>query len=163
MANTGKNTHMENTAIAERVIGRHKRSSLAWIAAGTLMQFPGKLGDLGYGYIMKQLLPHYVVQRERAPKAFDVNRVSKRAWRGTNRSLKAMDGNYLAQMSLDAPVLIVQGEHDILRETNAVLAERFPSATNVRIANAAHFPWLEQPDAFARAVLQFYDEIGPVR
>jgi hypothetical protein len=26
---------------------------------------------------------------------------------------------------LDAPVLIIQGEHDVIRETNAVLAARF--------------------------------------
>lgn len=77
---------MESKGIAERVIAKPKRSRMAWVAAGTLMQFPGKLGDLGFGYIMKQLLPNYVVRPESAPKAFDVTRASKRAWRGTSRS-----------------------------------------------------------------------------
>jgi proline iminopeptidase len=156
MANTGRNAAMESRAIAERVIGRHKRASLTWMAAGILMQFPGRWGDRGYGHIMKQLLPHYVVRPDRAPRGFDVHRVSKRAWRGTTMSIRAMDENHLSNLSLDAPVLIISGEHDVIRETHAVLAERYPAATSVRIGDAAHFPWLEQPDAFAHAVLAFY-------
>jgi proline iminopeptidase len=157
MANTGRRVAMmESKGVAERVIARPKRFRLAWVAAGILMQCPGKPGDLGFGLIMKQLLPHYVVRPDSAPKAFDVTRASKRAWRGTNRSVKALDDDYLTQMSIDAPVLIVQGEHDVIRETNALLAERFPRATNGRITNAAHFPWLEQPEVFSKAVLDFY-------
>jgi pimeloyl-ACP methyl ester carboxylesterase len=123
---------------------------------GFLMQFAGRIGDLGFGYIMKQLLPNYVVRRDAAPKEFDVHRASKRAWRGTNRSIKALDDDYLARVSFDAPVLIVQGEHDVIRETNPLLTERFPAATNVRIENAAHFPWLEQADVFGKTILRFY-------
>jgi len=161
MANTGGRVAMENKGIAERVVNRPKESPIAWAAAGLLMQFPGTLGDLGYGHIMKQLLPHYVVQRHLAPRKFDVTRASKRAWRGTNGSIKAMSEHCLDQMSLDAPVLIVQGNHDVIRETNAVLAERFPGATNVLIEHAAHFPWLEQPQAFTRTVLDFYRNAIP--
>lgn len=61
-------------------------------------------------------------------------------------------------MCLDAPVLIVQGEQDVIRETNALLAERFPRATNVRVQNAGHFPWLEQPDVFSATMREFYRE-----
>jgi len=160
MANTGRKVAaMESKGIADRVIGSPKDSPVAWAAAGLLMQFPGKLGDVGYGYVMRQLMPHYVVRRETAPKAFDVNRTSKRAWRETNKSIKALDDEYLSQMSLDAPVLIVQGDQDVIRETNAVLARRFPAATNVLIEHASHFPWLEQPDVFADTVLGFYRKV----
>lgn len=140
------------------MIGRPKQSPVAWAAAGLLLQLPGKLGDLGYGYVMRQLMPHYVVRSETAPKAFDVNRTSKRAWRETNRSIKALGDDYLSQLTIDAPVLIVQGDQDVIRETNAVLAKRFPAAPDILIAQASHFPWLEQPDVFAGVMRDFYSK-----
>ena len=159
MANTGRRVStMESQGIAQRVIAKPKRSPLAWAGAGLLMQCPGRLGDLGFGCIMKQLLPHYTVRPELAPQTYDVWRASKRAWRGTNAAIKVLGDDYLDRLDVAAPVLIVQGEHDVIRETNAVLANRFPSAVNVWIPNAAHFPWLEQPDAFARTILDFYRE-----
>ena len=160
MANTGpKVSQMESRGINERVMKPPKRSSVAWAVGGLLMQFPGKVGDRGFGIALQQMMPNYVVRRERAP-AFEAGRASKRAWRGTNASVKALGDDYLAGLSIPAPVLIVQGDQDVIRETNAVLAARFPSAANVRIADAAHFPWLEQPDAFAAAVLPFYRDFG---
>jgi len=160
MANTGtKVAAMESKGIAQRVMAKPKRSQLAWVCAGTLMQLPGKLGDLGFGLVMKQLLPNYVVRPERAPKAYNVYNASKLAWRATSRSIKALGDDYLGQMSLSAPVLIVQGEEDVIRETNALLAARFPTAANVRIANTGHFPWVEEPAVFSKTVLDFYSNI----
>ena len=157
MANTGKNVAlMESKCVAQRVIARPKRSRVKWVAAGTLMQFPGRLGDLGFGHVMKQLLPHYFVRPELAANVLDVSRTSKRAWRETNRSIKALDELHLAHMSLDVPVLIIQGDHDVIRETNALLAERFPNADNVPIENAGHFVWMEQPEVFTNTLLGFY-------
>jgi pimeloyl-ACP methyl ester carboxylesterase len=150
---------MESKGVAERVMAKPKRSPMAWAFAGTLMQLPGPLGDLGFGLIMKQLLPNYVVRPELAPKTFNIHYGSKRAWRGTNRSVKALGDEYLGGLSLDAPVLIIQGEHDVIRETNAVLAARFPAATNVRVQNAGHFPWVEEPEVFSRTVLDFYRRV----
>jgi len=161
MGNTGSRVAaMESKGIAERVMARPKRSQLAWVLGGTLMQFPGKLGDLGFGLALKQLLPNYVVRPERAPRRFNVSYVSKRAWRGTNRAVKALGDEYLATMSLDAPVLIVQGEEDVIRETNAILASRFPAATNVRIPNTGHFPWVEEPAIFSKTLLEFYSSVA---
>ena len=160
VANTGpKISQMESRGINERVMKPPKRSNLAWGAGGLLMQFPGKVGDRGFGIALKQMMPNYVVRRELAP-AFESWRASQRAWRGTNASIKALGDDYLADLTVAAPVLIVQGEQDVIRETNAVLAARFPSARNVRIPDAAHFPWLEQPDAFIAAVLPFYRDFG---
>jgi proline iminopeptidase len=161
MANTGtKVAAMESKGIAQRVIAKPKRSKVAWVCAGTLMQFPGKLGDLGFGLVMKQLLPNYVVRPELAPKTYNIHNASKVAWRATSRSIKALGDDYLGQMSLSAPVLIVQGEQDVIRETNAVLSARFPTAANVRIANAGHFPWVEEPAVFSKTILDFYSRIA---
>ena len=83
-----------------------------------------------------------------------------RAWRGTNRAVKALGDDYLGTMSLDAPVLIVQGEQDVIRETNAVLAARFPTAPNVRIPDTGHFPWVEEPAVFSKTLLDFYSRVS---
>jgi proline iminopeptidase len=161
MANTGRKVAaMESKCIAERVIAKPKRSQVAWVFAGTLMQFPGRLGDLGFGLVMKQLLPNYVVRPERAPKAFNIHHGSKLAWRATNKSIKALEDDHLDRVSIAAPVLIVQGEQDVIRETNALLAARFPAATNVRIENSGHFPWVEEPAMFSTTVLDFYSRIA---
>src|SRR5262245_52148929 len=77
-----------------------------------------------------------------------------------SRSIKALGDDYLAEMSLSAPVLIVQGEQDVIRETNAVLAARFPTATNVRIPDTGHFPWVEEPAVFSKTVLDFYSRVA---
>src|SRR6185369_1388345 len=161
MGNTGSRVAaMESKGIAERVMAKPKRSRLAWVFGGTLMQFPGRLGDLGFGLALKQLLPNYVVRPERAPKTFNIYYSSKRAWRGTNKSVKALGDDYLGTMSLEAPVLIVQGEQDVIRETNAVLAARFPTAPNVRIPDTGHFPWVEEPAVFSKTILDFYSRVA---
>ena len=157
MANTGRDVAaMESKGINERVMAKPKRSQAAWIAGGLMLQLPGRFGDLGFGIVMKQMLQNYVVRKETAPKFYDVWRASKRAWRGTNASVKALGENYFADMKPGAPILIIQGDQDVIRETNAVLAARYPAAANVWIRNASHFPWLEEPDAFRKTLLEFY-------
>jgi pimeloyl-ACP methyl ester carboxylesterase len=88
--------------------------------------------------------------------AYDVTRASKRAWRGTNASIRALGDEYLTGLSIDA------GEHDVIRETNAVLTRRVPSARNVRVDGVAHFPWLERPDVFTGVIHGFYRQIAAV-
>ncbi len=156
-ANTGRKYSMEGRAIEERVISRLKRSlSLGALGAAILMLFPGNLGELCYQGIMKQLYRYYFVRPDKAPKMRDANRISKTRWPETDKTVSATDESYLTQLPLDAPVLIVQGRPDVIRETNAVLVERFPKAQNVWIEEASHFPWIEEPDAFREAVLTFY-------
>jgi pimeloyl-ACP methyl ester carboxylesterase len=104
---------------------------------------------------MRQLMPNYVARRDLTP-PYDARRASKRAWRGTNRSLKAVPEDYLERPLLDAPVMIVQGRQDVIRETNAVLVSRYAGASNIWIEDAAHFPWFEQPEVFAKTDLDFY-------
>lgn len=156
MSSTGRTVAaLESKCIAQRVMSKPKRSRVGWVVAGTLMQLPGRVGDLGFGLVMRQLMPNYVVRRQLPPR-YDARHASKRAWRGTNRSLKAVPEHYLERPLLDAPVMIVQGRQDVIRETNAVLVSRYAGASNIWIDDAAHFPWFEQPDVFAKRVLDFY-------
>ena len=159
MSSTGGSVaNLESACIAQRVMNKPKRSRVGWIVSGMLMQLPGRPGDLGFGFVMRQLLPNYVVRRE-LPPPYDVRRASKRAWRGTNRSLKAVPDDWLERPSLEAPVLIVQGRQDVIRETNVVLTSRYPHATNVWIEDASHFPWVEQPGMFSNTLLGFYQRV----
>jgi pimeloyl-ACP methyl ester carboxylesterase len=60
---------------------------------------------------------------------------------------------------LDVPVLIVAGERDInpTPTAAAALAALFPRADLAVQPGAGHFPWLDDPAAFARILLRFLD------
>jgi len=53
-------------------------------------------------------------------------------------------------------VLILDGAKDI-RPRSAVdsLAEALPNATRVSLPDAAHLPWLDDPEAFRAALMSF--------
>jgi pimeloyl-ACP methyl ester carboxylesterase len=55
------------------------------------------------------------------------------------------------------PVLVVGGERDALTGVAAVhaVAASFPSAQTVVVPRAGHFPWVDEPAAFAEAVRVF--------
>ena len=59
--------------------------------------------------------------------------------------------------SIRAEVLVVVGERDAL--TGVTVAERFadtiPTVETAVVPGAGHFPWVDEPDAFATAVAQF--------
>jgi len=74
------------------------------------------------------------------------------------KSIDEADDNYLEQLTLDAPVMIIQGRHDVFRETHQELIERFPQAKSVWIDEANHFLWLEKPEAFQEALVGFYKD-----
>jgi len=61
--------------------------------------------------------------------------------------------------SIRAEVLVVVGQRDAL--TGVTVAERFtdviPRAEVAVVPGAGHFPWVDEPDAFARAVAEFLD------
>jgi pimeloyl-ACP methyl ester carboxylesterase len=56
-----------------------------------------------------------------------------------------------------APVLVLGGERDALTGVAAVhaVAASFPNATAVVLPRAGHFPWVDEPDAFAGTVRAF--------
>ena len=60
---------------------------------------------------------------------------------------------------IEAPVLVLGGEHDKLSPVAALdeLAEKIPNATRATIPRAGHLPPMENPDAFASAILEWHD------
>jgi pimeloyl-ACP methyl ester carboxylesterase len=60
--------------------------------------------------------------------------------------------------TITTPTLIVQGEHDqmVAPGHGQELAARMPHARFVEIPDAGHYPYLEQPDAFADVVGDFW-------
>ena len=66
--------------------------------------------------------------------------------------------------STDVPVLIVHGDKDPIPMASAYEWEKaFPRATLVPVAGAGHFPFVEQPQAFLRAIQPFVTAHPPSR
>ena len=59
--------------------------------------------------------------------------------------------------AVTAPVLVIGGERDALTGVAAVhaVAGSFPNASAVVLPRAGHFPWVDEPEAFAAAVRTF--------
>jgi len=156
-ANTGKKfVAMEQKAVNERVI--RKTRSLRALGWAILMSVPGT-SDKGFQNLMKMSYRHYFVQSDTVPEISDVTRISKQGYVKTAKSINETDDGYLQQLPLDAPVLILQGRQDLIRETNTVLVERFPHAKNVWIEDANHYVWLEKPVSFRETLVNFYNEL----
>ncbi|MFG2041495.1 alpha/beta fold hydrolase [Dactylosporangium sp. NPDC048998] len=72
-------------------------------------------------------------------------------WAGT-------DNAWLTSLrSVTAPVLVLTGDRDGLTgvEVGDVAAAGFPNAKHVTLPGAGHYPWVDEPAAFAAAVAQF--------
>ncbi len=54
------------------------------------------------------------------------------------------------------PVLVLYGGADIFGDACRLVRARFPTATQVRVDAAAHFPWLQAPSFFAAVLAEFY-------
>lgn len=84
---------------------------------------------------------------------------SKRAELGFGAGIESVDvaGVLAGLAAVTAPVLVVGGERDALTgvESVAAVAGAFPAATTTVIPGAGHFPWVDEPAAFAAAVLAF--------
>jgi pimeloyl-ACP methyl ester carboxylesterase len=61
--------------------------------------------------------------------------------------------------AVTAPVLVIGGERDALTGIAAAhaVAASFPAASTVVLPRAGHFPWVDEPEAFAEAVRAFLD------
>jgi proline iminopeptidase len=58
--------------------------------------------------------------------------------------------------ALEVPTLIIDGARDLRpRWSVDSLAEALPNRTRVRLADSGHFPWLDEPEAFAERLRAF--------
>jgi proline iminopeptidase len=64
---------------------------------------------------------------------------------------------FTAHDRLTMPALVIAGARDGAAggEPQRLLARMLPDATFMELANGGHFPYLEEPDRFARAVIAF--------
>jgi proline iminopeptidase len=66
-----------------------------------------------------------------------------------------------ALKTVSAPVLVIHGDGDLQPEkASRMYADAFPNATFQVIQNASHFPFSDQPEAFARAVGEFLSKLN---
>lgn len=61
-----------------------------------------------------------------------------------------------------APTLVVTGAHDVFAppEEAQRIARRVPGAETAVLAGSGHLPWLEEPDAFAKAISKWLSGAG---
>ena len=61
---------------------------------------------------------------------------------------------------ITAPTLVLGGEYDLLSNVACLdaIAAKIPNATRATIPHSGHLPPLENPEAFAKAVVKWYDE-----
>ena len=66
-----------------------------------------------------------------------------------------------ALKKVNVPVLVIHGDQDLQPEkASRIYADAFPNAEFQVIKNASHFPFEEQPQAFATAVSQFLSKLN---
>jgi pimeloyl-ACP methyl ester carboxylesterase len=84
--------------------------------------------------------------------------------RATERDFRACDAFDVRDRlgEVDVPALVVNGEHDRLTPPSfhEYLADHLPDARHVELADAAHMPYLERPDAFDGAVDDFLADLS---
>lgn len=116
-----------------------------------------RAGEVTEGELVERfalIWPQFFAKRDAAtaPPA----RVGVRASIETNRSIAEHFGQKTLARGLPAlrlPALFVHGEDDPLPvRSTASTAALIPNAWVETIPDCGHFPWLEQPDAFRRAV-----------
>ena len=61
---------------------------------------------------------------------------------------------------IDLPALVVGGADDRMLTPghDGLVAERLPAAEYVEIQSAGHYCYIESPDAFTNAILDFFQE-----
>ncbi len=100
-------------------------------------------------------------ERTQAHAATADRQSSKRAELGFGAGIEQVDTAALLAglQQVTAPVLVVGAERDALTGVDAVhlVAGSFPTAQEVVLPRAGHFPWVDEPDAFRDAVAPFLD------
>lgn len=103
-------------------------------------------------------------ERAQAHAASADSQSSRRAELGFTSGAEEVDvaGLLAALRELDVPVLVVGGGRDALTGVRSVsaVAGCFPRAETLVLAHAGHFPWVDEPVAFATAVRDFLGRVA---
>lgn len=100
--------------------------------------------------------------RQQAHAATADSQSSKRAELGFGAGIEpsAVERIVTALGGIDVPVLVVGGERDAVTGLVSVdaVAACFPRARTAVVPGAGHFPWVDEPDAFAAVIEDFLAE-----
>ncbi|WP_243366866.1 alpha/beta fold hydrolase [Fundidesulfovibrio soli] len=109
------------------------------------------------GAMLPWLLGDRALSEGRLARAFALRRhpLNAEGFGAQCEALEAFDGHGL-EASVTAQALCISGDEDILLPpAENGLAEAFPDARHVLLAGCAHMSYMERPEAFASAVLDF--------
>jgi pimeloyl-ACP methyl ester carboxylesterase len=166
--------HSNGTYVAQEMVFRHpERVRALVIADGTCITWshsafekflvnasPALMNLYPYETLKKASLPYASDQPEVQRYMYEAfSRLTKKdfitIWTGVTRCLHA-EPNY----RIPKPFLLTHGDDDVSGDVRKIApkwAAREPNCTYKVIANAGHFAILDQPEAFARLVLDYLD------
>ena len=64
--------------------------------------------------------------------------------------------------NIGVPTLVIVGRHDVVHSPyeSTRIASNLPTAHLVVLEDSGHLPWLDEPDAFTAAVINWLDDVG---
>lgn len=121
--------------------------------------------DIGFRQSSKLLAPLYFFQPQKVAKddLEILSRFEYSCFTGTTNSIKRTHRNLLKKLasSINVPVLLLYGKHDLLRDSAALLYKRFPGSQEIWFEYSGHFPWIEEPERFREVLTTFYKSVAP--
>ncbi len=129
---------------------RRKDPALAEILAGAFAKLP--TDDAEFARIWRTILPLYF--HGEAPPILDHTQFSAHAF---GCGMAALQGWSVVGRMPPVPLLAITGDDDYITPFAQArrLADGVPGARAVEIANAGHFPFVEQPEAYLAALRDF--------
>lgn len=152
----------EDWRLMEREVMAHnrRRSGLkGFLLLGLdqlLAMIPGAVGDRAAGRMMARVWRNYFdpPQSAPAPSPEWIAGIHSRPIFATRSAALQAKADGLRVID-EIPVLIIYGESDIYGAATRRLTSRYPAARIVVIQNCGHVPWIQNQEAFTRALGEF--------
>jgi proline iminopeptidase len=129
---------------------------------GTGLVAPGRMRRAAMYHVMTQAWHNYFVNPSRAPDPDPqwLAGSSPTAMVRTGRALSRANPALLENLpDLEAPVMVLYGEHDIFGPASDVVRMRFPQAKQVTLQGSGHLHWLDNPRGYRDVLEDFFAEI----
>jgi proline iminopeptidase len=141
---------------------RRQAAGAQWLGIG-LDSLLGMLGsDRAYQRMFRRVWSYYFRDPGTAPAVDErwLAGIRARAVNGTRRAIAGLDGpNWEARLGeARVPVLVAYGAYDIYAGSSRSTSARWPSARQVLMRNSGHLPWIQDREAFAGLLREFYGE-----